>query len=188
MSTSATIGTDSRIIAITEAVLARGGQRERDEIRFRCVAEDHADEHPSARWNPVKKVWCCDPCDVGGGWRDLEQRLGLAPQRRSTAARCKPKLGPIVATYDYCDEHGAVLFQVVRFAPKTFRQRQPKDADWSWKMDGVRRVLYRLPELLAGDLTTTVFIAEGEKDADALVKLGLLATTNVSGAGKWHAK
>jgi hypothetical protein len=53
-------------------------------------------------------------------------------------------------------------------------------------MKGVRRVLYRLPEVLkAIELGQTIFIAEGEKAVDALVKLGLNATCSPMGAGKW---
>ena len=50
----------------------------------------------------------------------------------------------IVASYDYRDESGELLYQVVRFEPKGFRQRRPKGQAWEWKLDGVRRVLYRL--------------------------------------------
>ncbi len=99
---------------------------------------------------------------------------------RSRAAR------HIVRTYDYRDEQGAVLFQVVRFEPKDFRQRQPDGhGDWVWNLDGVRRVLYRLPELLAADPEAPVFMVEGEKDADRLAALGLVVVTNPGGAGKW---
>jgi hypothetical protein len=92
----------------------------------------------------------------------------------------------IVATYDYRDEGGVLLYQVVRLEPKGFRQRRPDGAGgWAHKLDGVRRVLYHLPELHAA-AGRPVFIAEGEKDADNLIKLGLLATTNAGGAGKWR--
>ena len=47
----------------------------------------------------------------------------------------------IVATYRYVDEGGNALFEVVRFHPKSFRQRKP---DGTWSLNGVRRVLYRL--------------------------------------------
>jgi putative DNA primase/helicase len=50
-------------------------------------------------------------------------------------------------------------------------------------MNGVRRVLYRLPELLRA---VDVFIVEAEKDADNLLKLGLTATSNLGGSGKWR--
>ena len=46
-------------------------------------------------------------------------------------------------------------------------------------------MLYRLPDLLSRQ-SETIFICEGEKDADALAALGLPATCNPLGAGKWR--
>lgn len=93
----------------------------------------------------------------------------------------------IVATYDYRDEHGELLFQVVRYDPKDFRQRRPKpDGGWVWSVKGVRVVPYRLPELLARP-DEPVFVVEGEKDVDNLGRIGVLATCNAGGAGKWTA-
>ena len=54
-------------------------------------------------------------------------------------------------------------------------------------MAGVERLPYRLPELLAADQTAIIYICEGEKDADRLASLGLVATTNPGGAGNWLA-
>jgi 5S rRNA maturation endonuclease (ribonuclease M5) len=94
----------------------------------------------------------------------------------------------IAAEYDYTDERGELLFQVVRFAPKDFRQRRPDGAgDWTWKLDGTRRVLYRLPKVLeAVKDGRTVWIVEGEKDVHALERAGAVATTSPGGAGKWR--
>lgn len=93
----------------------------------------------------------------------------------------------IAATYDYRDEAGALLYQVVRFDPKDFRQRKPGGpSGWTWKLEDARRVLYRLPELIEAHHDLPVFVVEGEKDADALAAMGLVATTNVGGAGKWR--
>ena len=40
------------------------------------------------------------------------------------------------------------MFQVVRFAPKDFRQRRPDgNGGWIWNLNGIERVPYRLPEL-----------------------------------------
>jgi putative DNA primase/helicase len=86
----------------------------------------------------------------------------------------------IVATYDYQDEHGALLFQIIRFDPKDFRPRRP---DGTWTLRGVRRVVFGLPALQG---QTVVYIVEGEKDARALQAIGLVATTNVGGAGQWR--
>jgi putative DNA primase/helicase len=102
------------------------------------------------------------------------------------------KLGKIVAVYDYTDEHGAVLFQNARLDPKTFRQRRPDPSargGFIWKLGDVRRVLYRLPEVVeAARRGSLILIAEGEKDADNLRRLGFTATTAPFGAGekKWR--
>jgi hypothetical protein len=96
----------------------------------------------------------------------------------------------IVAAYDYLDEGGNLLFQVCRFQPKDFRQRRPDATQpdgWLWKTQGVRRVLYRLPETLAAiQRGEVVHVAEGEKDVAALVENGFAATCNPGGAGKWQ--
>ncbi|MHC1726878.1 MAG: phage/plasmid primase, P4 family [Syntrophobacteraceae bacterium] len=98
------------------------------------------------------------------------------------AKKAKPT---IQAVYDYTDAGGQLLFQTVRFFPKDFRQRQPDGkGGWVWNLKGITQTLYRLPEVLKAQ---TVFIAEGEKDADNLAGLGLTATTSAMGAGKWKA-
>jgi len=94
----------------------------------------------------------------------------------------------IAATYDYVDEAGRVLFQTVRHTPKDFRQRRPDaDGEWIWNLDGVRLVLYRLPEVLKAK---TILVVEGEKDVDTAYQLGLpdgwAATCNPMGASKWR--
>jgi len=96
----------------------------------------------------------------------------------------------IVATYDYPDATGKLLFQVVRFEPKDFRQRRP-DASasdgWTWSTKGIEKVLFRLPEIvraIAGG--KFVFFCEGEKDVLAMVQYGFDATCNPGGAGKWQ--
>lgn len=101
-----------------------------------------------------------------------------------------PPEGPrISACYDYCDEAGKLIFQAVRLDPKAFRQRRPDSTapgGWKWNLGGVRRVLFLLRELLAADPGDPVFVCEGEKDALSLARLGLVATCNPMGAGKWR--
>lgn len=76
------------------------------------------------------------------------------------------------------------MFQVVRFDPKTFKQRRPiGNGKWAWNVNGVGRVLYHLPEVLKGE---TILICEGEKDVETAREMGLIATCNAGGAGKWR--
>lgn len=103
--------------------------------------------------------------------------------------------GRIVKTYDYHAADGSLLFQVCRFDPKDFKQRRPDPAEpnrnpaapkrWLWNMKDVSRVLYRLPSILAASPSDIIYIVEGEKDADRLIRCGLIATTVPGGAGKW---
>lgn len=93
----------------------------------------------------------------------------------------KPKR-EIVAVYPYHWSDGTLEYESVRFEPKGFAQRRNAE---NWKMTGARPVPYRLPELMRSDPAATRFVPEGEKDVDWLRKLGLVATTNIGGAGSW---
>lgn len=93
----------------------------------------------------------------------------------------------IIAEYPYRDAEGHLLYQVLRYEPKGFRQRRPDGrGGWVWSMQGVERVPYMLPEILASD--DVIFIVEGEKDVHTLRAHGYLATTNAGGAGKWRSE
>ncbi|OYY70341.1 AAA family ATPase [Sphingomonas sp. 28-63-12] len=145
--------------------------------------------------------------DHRGTWRDHESGDGggvldlIASKRggdKASAAAWLSEMFPsdvappssakkIVATYPYTDSTGNLLFEVVRFEPKDFRQRRPDGAGgFHWNLKGVEPTLYRLPDVLrAVQDNERVYIVEGEKDADRLVALGFVATCNPGGAGKW---
>lgn len=127
-------------------------------------------------------------CKNGEAVKYLRDELAIdIPDDRAPVKQGAPR--KIVATYDYQSETGELLFQVVRFDPKDFRQRRPDPAaadGWSWSVKGVRQVPYRVGELIeAIAQDATVFIVEGEKDVDALARASLPATCNAGGAGKW---
>lgn len=97
-------------------------------------------------------------------------------------AEPEPEKAVIDTIYSYTDALGREVYQAVRLKPKSFRQRHKAGDKWVWNMEGVERVLYRLPAVMKSE---AVWIVEGEKDADNLAALGFAATTNVGGAGKW---
>lgn len=143
----------------------------------------HDDKHSSFSFNVENGGWTCHAEDIHGGPEAFANKIGVAP----TGSQADRQNLNIVATYDYKDEQGKLLFQVVRVTPKGFRQRRPGSAgDWHWDLEGVRRVLYRLPELVEiGQGESQVLVVEGEKDVETLRGLGLVATCNPGGAGKW---
>lgn len=85
--------------------------------------------------------------------------------------------------YPYRDERGECLFEVIREADKRFWQRLPGSERGG--IGSVRRVLFGLPELLKTKPGDLVVITEGEKDALNVALLGIAATTNPHGAGRW---
>src|SRR5215831_4891095 len=125
----------------------------------------------------------------------VKRKLGLpefAKNKASGSSR-KNKKGngptkpwsPVVARYVYRQADGRPYLQVCRTAAKQFFQNKWNGQMWViGKPDGPK-IPYRLPELLAAPLTAKAHIAEGEKDAEALAKLGFVATTNSEGAGNW---
>jgi putative DNA primase/helicase len=180
-----------------------GFKKKGGEFYTRCCFHD--DEHPSFRINLTKNVWRCDSCGFGGDIFDLyglRENLGRGnfPQKVSGLAKLlgingqavarhdgSPGRSRIIATYDYRDDKDELVYQVVRYDPKDFRQRRPDgNGGWIWNLDGVHRVLFGLQPLLAADPAETIFIVEGEKDALNLQSAGCVATTCAGGAGKWR--
>ena len=100
----------------------------------------------------------------------------------SATAELKPEPARIVETYRYTDEQGELLYEVLRLQPKSFRQRRPDgNGDWTWSLGDVRRVLYRLPQVIAAK---AIYVVEGEKDVQSLEAVGIFATTNSGGANQ----
>ncbi len=160
----------------------------------RCPLKEHT-RQDNVSLDAAKNLWHCHACGKGGtviDWLALEKGITIADAMRefggngSKATPATPRRE--VCAYDYRDEKGAVLFQVVRFEPKDFRQWRPDGSGgWTWNLDGVRRVLFRLPEIIrAVQSCSPVFDCEGEKDVLAMVERGFAATCNPGGAGKWR--
>lgn len=117
-------------------------------------------------------------CRAGCSGPEILKALGLNGTARKSAS--------IIATYRYQDADGRDVREKLRYDPKDFRIRH-RDAAGNlvYKSGDGPAVLYRLPELKAAiEQGRTVFVVEGEKDADRLAALGLVATTNIEGAAK----
>jgi len=152
----------------------------------------HDDKHPSLSVNLKTGIFKCFGCGENGSLFDFYMKRHDVDYRTAfnaladEAGLTVDTTREIVKAYDYRDEAGASLFQVIRYAPKDFRQRRtdPGQPDkWIWNLQGVRLVPYNLPEVLKAD---TVFVVEGEKDVETLRGIGLVGTCNAMGAGKWR--
>lgn len=169
----------------------------------------HDDNVKSFSVNLITGQWYCHGCGLNGNAITFQQRLGSAVPGPSQT-RIPPRsvssdksslasngqtpgdrkdsaapgtLGEIVATYIYQYEDGSNAFRVTRYKPKTFIQHRWENGKWISGTSGIRRVPYRLPQILAAN--KTIYFVEGEKDVETLEKHGLIATTTPMGANSW---
>ena len=150
----------------------------------------HEDTRPSLSVSQGKTgavLHCHAGCDTDA----VLEALGMSATDLFDEPRSSSPSEPeVIATYTYTDEHGTPLFYVERRAGKRFRQYRLDAAGRKvWNLDGVRRVPYRLPELLGAVWSAeTVYVCEGEKDVHGIEAAGGVATCNPGGAGKWRAE
>ena len=146
-----------------------------------CCPIHEADGHshkPSLTLRQGDKQAVIVHCHAGCDSREILRVLGVNGTAHSTKAPA--------AVYAYQDAQGVEVRQKVRLEPKDFRIRHKgPGGEWVYKAGDGPTVLYRLPELNAAIAEgRTVFVVEGEKDADRLTALGLVATTNIEGAAQ----
>lgn len=161
----------------------------------------HEDKNPSLSVGPgtIQPVTfhChagCDPeqiIEAGGlDWAEV-----CLPPEQDTE-RWTPA-GIASDIYRYYTEAGELLYEVMRVPVgdgKRFMQRRPDSSaphGHVWNLEGVPRVLYRLPQVVeAVRAGRTIHVAEGEKCVHALLRAvpaGDEVTCNPggAGAGKW---
>lgn len=152
----------------------------------------HDDHRPSL--HVYDDGYRCFACEESGDALDWLQKVrGLSRQEawaefERLAGVATKSARRIVETYPYTDADGQPLFEVVRYEPKTFRQRRPDGkGGWLWNLNGVEPVLYHLPAVLeAIHEGRSIFLVEGEKDVHGLEAVNLTATTAPGGAGRWR--
>lgn len=174
---------------VLQNVLSRLQGVRKDGRGWKALCPAHNDRKPSLKIDEAEDGKVLLKCFAGCGTEDIIAAIGLKMSDLYPEPKQRPvDPGRVVATYDYRDASGKLLFQVCRTADKHFFQRRPDGkGGWITGLGDVKPVLYRLPEVLqAVERGETVFIPEGEKDVDNLARLGLAATTAPMGAGKWR--
>ncbi|WP_267351310.1 AAA family ATPase [Sphingomonas sp. GM_Shp_2] len=125
-------------------------------------------------------------------WKTLKdecRKLGLLPQRGRPDA---PAQWVKTGRYEYTDADGVTVYQTVRIEKrgerKKFIAQQPNgQGGWINNLQGVERILYRLPDVLAGrEADEIVYLVEGERKADKLADWGLTGTAIAFGAQGWN--
>jgi len=162
-------------------------------VQAKCPCHD--DKHASlsvTEQNGKILLYCHAGCDVDSicGAIGIEQKdlftepLEPSPQWGLGGKSTNPKLTEVYR-YVYTDQNNVAIHATIRYEPKTFRQvaLNPNGTIREWTVKNVKTVLYNLPGIINAQ---TVYLVEGEKDADRLISLGFAATTSPMGAGKWR--
>jgi hypothetical protein len=146
----------------------------------KCLCPNHNDSNPSLAIREGEEGKILVYCHAGCSTYDVLKLAGLRMEHLMPGGPL-PRL--IVATHDFVDADGTLLYQELRYDPKSFQVRRPDGQDgWVWNLNGVRRVLYNLPALLKAPADETVFLVEGAGKAKLLNEQGLLATAVANGA------
>lgn len=150
----------------------------------------HNDTEPSMKVSQDTQGywrWHCFACNIGGDYIDFRMKKdntdfvntikiiqlenSLKPESE-VLKKIEPKKP--VAIYIYKDEEGKPLYQKIKFDSNTYRVERWEDDQWKAGLNGTRRALFNMPELIKSPY---VFYLEGEKDCETLKELGHVATT-----------
>jgi putative DNA primase/helicase len=180
--------------AFDDLVRRCGGKPDRTSVKVRCVV--HEDASPSLSITLTDDgtvLWHCHAgCDqtavtdaIRHQWPDLWKPV--APLRPSARPVVTPSSSyRHVCYYTYTDETGKPVHRVERreatdatgTRKKNFPQSHWNGTGWSSGTKPLPTLhLYHLPDIIQW-ITPSVWYCEGEKDADRLKALGLVATTN----------
>lgn len=184
------------VLAIVNTIAARGGKVRKQGKEFKCQCPAHEDGKSSLQVGAGEKgvvIKCHAGCTseavttalglkLSDLFYDTKSEAQASPTTRAAAPNAE-------ATYIYEDENGGVLFRVERRAGKQFVQARPdphSPGSWLYSLGDTRRVLFHLPNLRGAIKSSeTIWIVEGEKDVLNLEAIGLVATCNAGGAGKF---
>lgn len=166
---------------IEEIVNKFQGVKKIGQNSYQCKCSGHRDDKASLTITEEDNKILMH-CHAGCDTVSILNAVGLTEKDLFNSVQEKPK---VVAEYIYRDEDGTPLYKVMRFEPKNFIQAKYDNGNWVFKMTGVKYVLYNLPNVIKSD---EIYFVEGEKDADNLNKMGLVATTTVSGASSYSKR
>lgn len=156
------------------------------DVQVRATCPAHADGRPSLA---VKR--CEDrvllKCHGGCSLSSILGSLGLRKADLFVGERSSSVRRQVVDVYEYLDNAGTLVARKKRSTTKQFWWERPDPTargGWRSGLGGLGLPgLYRRSELTGA---SRVFVVEGEKAADRLRSLGLVATCGPAGAGTWR--
>ena len=175
-----------KIKSLSDFLALLQGVKQVQDGQYNALCPGHPDNKPSLSIKEADDkilVRCFARCELA----DILKPLGLeSSDLFINGHKTNREHKEIQAVYNYVDANGKP-YEVVRFKPKQFAQRQPDGTGgYIWSLKGIVPTLYHQGELKqAIDSGQLIYIVEGEKDCDNLWAIGLASTTNPMGVRKW---
>lgn len=174
-------------MSLAETIANAFGGAKRSGKGWMCKCPCHEDKTASLGVidNPNKENDVIFNCLAGCEWIDIKtyaKTQGLIKTYHEMLAE-KQVVSNIIY-YTYTDESGYPVARKVRYPGKKFSIERVENGQWLKGLNGVAVPLYNLPAVIKSDY---IYICEGEKDANNLIRCGLCATTNIAGAGHWNS-
>jgi putative DNA primase/helicase len=117
---------------VLQNVLSRLRGVRKDGKGWKALCPAHDDRKPSLKVDEAEDGKVLLKCFAGCGTEDIIAAIGLKMSDLYPEPKQRPvDPGRVVATYDYRDASGKLLFQVCRTADKRFFQRRP-DGKGGW--------------------------------------------------------
>lgn len=162
-------------------------QSDNNKVQVKCPAHDDGTASLTITKKDGKTLL---RCHAGCTVENILAKVGLDVKdlfNEDSTAKSKKEF---IDEYIYTDEKGNKAHFSKRYKlpndKKQFLQGHWKNGKEIWNMEGVTTYPFNLPKVIeAVKSGETIYIVEGEKDAKNLIALGLTATTNAGGAGKW---
>ena len=149
------------------------------------MTTDHNDDRtPKQKWRDEAYL---KACLYGGEVSDYLDETDHPTNGKYVYAQGEERIGDVEDEYVYRDANKRPWQRVERTSAKKFPVAAWDGQKWKYGAPKGPKLPFNLPELIAADPETPVFICEGEKDALNVEHIGLVSTTNSGGAGKWSA-
>jgi len=182
-------------LSVSEFLGRLNGVKKQNNGSWKALCPAHDDNNPSLSVNDhggKLLVHCHAGCSfeqVLAAIKSPPSVLGIHSGNGNRNAGSMPAPRRVVDTYTYTDANGEPLYDVLRYDPRDFKVRRTEGGKHVYVLGGTKLVPYRLPEVIqAVAAGKTIYVVEGEKDVDALMKAGAVATCNPFGAGKWRSE
>jgi len=170
-----------------EKIAIAFGKAHKSTKGWQCLCPCHDDNTPSLGIVDKEDGSVVFNCLANCNWQDIQrvaEDRGLIhkfePRDMQNANSNNTNQKTII--YPYRDENDVERFQKIRRLPKSFSINRIENNQIISGLNGQKVPLYNLSSVIKSD---TVYITEGEKDADNLISHGLCATTNIAGGAHW---